>query len=96
MINEQPPKEERKILCLTIRKENYIKAVKGSIFSFSLFHGLSFLLKKSWCIEKRAEAAFCVRKTCNQSPVNIYLPGVCGRKWGLMVFSALIAVPSLQ
>lgn len=95
MINEPPSREERKILCPTIRKHNYVKAVKGSIFSPSLFQ-VSLLLRKSWCIGKRAEAAFHVRKTCNQCPVNVCLPGVYGRKWGLMAFSALIAILSLQ
>lgn len=96
MINEPPPREEMKILCLAIRKHNYVKAVKGSIFSPSLFLWLSLLLRKNWCIAKRAEADFPVRKTCDQRPLKVYLPGVYGRKWGLMVFSALIAIRALQ
>lgn len=96
MINETPSREEMKILCLTIRKHHYVKVVKGSIFSPFFFHGLSLLLKKSWSIGKRVESAFHVRKACNQCPVNVYLPGVYGREWGLMVFNALIAILALQ
>lgn len=96
MINELPPREEMEMLCLTIRQHNCVKAVKGSVFSLSLFHWLALLLKKSWYVGKRAEADFHTRKTYDQCTIKVSLPGAYGRKWSLMVFSALFPIRSLQ
>lgn len=79
MINELPSREEMEILCLTIRQHNYVKAVKGSVFSPSSFHDLALLLEKSWCIGKSAETDFLVKKTYDQYTVKISLSGAFRR-----------------